>query len=52
MIIKKKTNRWKYLTQGIILENPILILMIGLCPTLATSTNASNALGMGIAVLI
>lgn len=49
MITKQKTNRWKYLTQGIILENPILILMIGLCPTLATSTNANNALGMGIA---
>jgi len=49
MITKQKTNRWKFLTQGIILENPILILMIGLCPTLATSTNANNALGMGIA---
>lgn len=47
--MKKKVNRLKYLTDGIIIENPILVLMIGLCPTLATTTTAKDALGMGIA---
>ncbi len=41
--------RFKYFWNGIILENPVLILMIGLCPTLATSISARDALGMGIA---
>ncbi len=34
---------------GLIKENPVLIMMIGLCPFLACSTNANDALGMGIA---
>ncbi|MCS7250600.1 MAG: RnfABCDGE type electron transport complex subunit E [candidate division WOR-3 bacterium] len=41
--------RFRYFWNGIILENPVLILMIGLCPTLATSISARDALGMGIA---
>lgn len=36
---------------GIIKENPILILMIGLCPALACSSTAFDGLGMGIAVI-
>uniref|UniRef100_A0A7C3IXZ3 Ion-translocating oxidoreductase complex subunit E n=1 Tax=candidate division WOR-3 bacterium TaxID=2052148 RepID=A0A7C3IXZ3_UNCW3 len=38
-----------YLTSGIIKENPTLILMIGLCPTLATTVTARDALGMAAA---
>lgn len=34
---------------GIIKENPVLVLMIGLCPTLAVSNNAINGFGMGVA---
>lgn len=34
---------------GIIKENPVLIMMIGLCPFLACSTTANDAVGMGIA---
>ena len=34
---------------GIVEENPILVLMIGLCPLLAVSSNANDALGMGVA---
>ena len=34
---------------GIVEENPILVLMIGLCPLLAVSNNANDALGMGAA---
>ena len=33
---------------GIITENPILVLMIGMCPTLAVTTSVSNAIGMGL----
>ena len=34
---------------GIIKENPVLVLVLGTCPTLATSTNVMSALGMGAA---
>jgi len=37
-------------TQGIVRENPVLRLMIGLCPVLAVSNTAANALGMSVAV--
>lgn len=46
---QKKPSRLSYLTNGIIKENPVLILMIGLCPTLATTTSARDALGMSAA---
>ncbi len=41
----------KYLERiynGIVKENPIFILMLGMCPTLATTTSATNAIGMGL----
>ncbi|OGC35652.1 electron transport complex subunit RsxE [candidate division WOR-1 bacterium RIFOXYB2_FULL_48_7] len=38
------------LTLGLLKENPVLRLMIGLCPVLAVSNNAINALGMSLAV--
>ena len=44
-----KQSRLSYLTRGIILENPVLILMIGLCPALATSITVKDGLGMGVA---
>jgi len=39
----------KELTKGFIKENPILVIMLGLCATLACSTSATDALGMGVA---
>lgn len=42
-------NKLKVLTNGIIKENPVLVLVLGACPVLATTTQASNALGMGAA---
>ena len=42
-------KRIKTLTRGIIRENPVLILVLGTCPALAVSTQAENAIGMGIA---
>ena len=45
-----KNNKLKILTNGIIKENPILVLILGTCPFLAVTTQASNAIGMGAAV--
>jgi electron transport complex protein RnfE len=39
----------KELTKGIIKENPTFVIVLGMCPTLATSTSVNNALGMGLA---
>ena len=44
------SSRLKILTNGIIRENPILVLVLGTCPFLAVTTQASNAIGMGAAV--
>jgi electron transport complex protein RnfE len=35
--------------KGIVRENPIFVIMLGLCPTLATSTSLINSIGMGLA---
>ena len=45
-------NKLATLTKGIIKENPVLVLVLGTCPSLATSTQASNAIGMGIAAMV
>jgi Na+-translocating ferredoxin:NAD+ oxidoreductase subunit E len=37
------------LINGILKENPVLVLVLGTCPALAVSTQASNAIGMGLA---
>lgn len=34
---------------GIINENPILVLLLGMCPTLGTTSSAANGMGMGLA---
>lgn len=39
------------LTRGIIRENPIFVMLLGMCPTLGVSTSAANGLGMGIATM-
>ena len=36
---------------GIIKENPTFVLMLGMCPTLATTTSALNGLMMGLATM-
>ena len=43
------SGKLQTLTNGIIKENPVLVLVLGTCPTLAVSTQASNAFGMGAA---
>ncbi|MCC7299671.1 MAG: electron transport complex subunit E [Verrucomicrobia bacterium] len=42
---------FKELTKGIIRENPIFVLMLGMCPTLAVTNNAVNGCSMGLATL-
>ena len=39
----------KELTKGIVKENPTFVIVLGMCPTLATTTSVNNALGMGLA---
>ncbi len=41
----------KILTNGLIKENPIFALLLGMCPTLATTTSATNGLSMGLATM-
>ncbi|MGN0660402.1 MAG: electron transport complex subunit RsxE [Oscillospiraceae bacterium] len=45
-------SKWQNFIKGIIKENPVLVLILGTCPTLATSTSVSSALGMGAAATI
>ena len=45
-------NKLDNFTKGIIKENPVLVLILGTCPTLATSTTVSGALGMGAAATV
>ena len=40
---------WKIFTNGLIRENPVLVLLLGMCPTLATTSSAINGIGMGLA---
>lgn len=45
----KKTNYWKILITGLLKENPVFVLILGTCPTLAMSTSVTSAVGMGLA---
>lgn len=48
----EKNKSLSVLTNGIIKENPTLVLILGTCPTLATTTTVTGALGMGLAALV
>lgn len=45
----KKTNYWKILITGLLKENPVFVLILGTCPTLAMSNSVISAVGMGLA---
>ena len=47
-----KENKLLIILRGIIMENPVLILVLGTCPTLATTTSVVSAFSMGIAATI
>jgi electron transport complex protein RnfE len=42
-------NQLQNFTKGFIKENPVFILLLGMCPTLGVTTSAINGLGMGLA---
>ena len=42
-------SQLKNFTKGFLRENPILVLVLGTCPTLATTSSALNGIGMGLA---
>ena len=44
-------TRFNILLKGIIRENPTFVLILGMCPTLGTTTSAINGAGMGIATM-
>ena len=45
-------NKFMIFLKGLIIENPVLILVLGTCPTLATSTSIISAVSMGLAATI
>lgn len=45
------SNSFNNLTRGIIRENPVLVMLLGMCPTLGVTTSAINGLGMGLATM-
>ena len=46
-----KDSAFKVFLNGLIKENPIFVLILGMCPTLATTTSAINGMSMGLATL-
>lgn len=44
-------NNWQNFTKGIFKENPVFVMLLGMCPTLGVTTSAINGLGMGTATL-
>jgi len=45
------SNAMKTFTNGLLKENPTFVLVLGMCPTLATTTSAINGMSMGLATL-
>ncbi len=50
--MKEKVNQAKNFVKGIIVENPVLVGLLGCCPTLATTTSIESAIGMSILFLL
>ena len=44
-------NKFSLITKGLLKENPTFVLVLGMCPTLATTTSAMNGLEMGLATM-
>lgn len=49
---EKKKSLFKEFSKGLVVENPVLRLVLGTCPTLAVSTSVESAIGMGLAASI
>ena len=46
-----KNNKLGLILDGIVKNNPTFVLVLGMCPTLGTTTSAINGLGMGVATM-
>ena len=44
-------NKLKIILSGIVKNNPTFVLVLGMCPTLGTTTSAENGMGMGLATM-
>lgn len=44
-------NNFKVLMNGVVRENPTFVLLLGMCPTLGTTSSAINGMGMGLATM-
>ena len=44
-------SKWSLITDGFVKNNPTFVLVLGMCPTLATTTSAMNGLEMGLATM-
>ena len=44
-------SNWKVLVNGLITENPTFVLLLGMCPTLGTTSSALNGMSMGLATM-
>lgn len=44
-------TKFQLITKGLVKDNPTFVLILGMCPTLATTTSAVNGLSMGLATL-
>lgn len=44
-------GKFRLITKGLVKENPTFVLLLGMCPTLATTTSALNGMGMGLATM-
>lgn len=45
-------NKLQIIINGIVKENPTFVLLLGMCPTLGTTTSAINGMGMGLATMV
>ena len=52
MADKQNKSFWKVFLNGLIVENPTFVLMLGMCPTLGVTTAAINGIGMGLATTV
>lgn len=50
-MMAEKINQKQNFLKGIIKENPVFVMLLGMCPTLGVTSSAFNGLGMGIATL-
>jgi len=44
-------NQWNNFKKGLVKDNPVFVMLLGMCPVLGVTTSAINGLGMGLATL-